>query len=115
MLMRKGGKMTGTTTSNGKPATSSGCSKCSGPLDTSGAPLWCKSCRAQYQRDYKAIREEMSESRGYASGISAMREHLSKQFERLGSGTFSGYEAAQLIRQARGPAFIDVPEDSTPV
>lgn len=73
-------------------------------LDTAGSPPWCKTCRAKYQRDYKAMRAEMSESRGFAAGVSAMRAYLAAHFERLGSGSFSGYESAHLIRQSRGPA-----------
>lgn len=79
------------------------CSKCTEPLDTAGSPPWCKACRAKYQRDYKAIRAEMTESRGYAAGVSAMREHLAKRFEHLGAGSFSGAEVAYLVRQSKGP------------
>lgn len=92
------------------PAPSEGqestCSRCTKTLDTAGSPPWCKACRAKYQRDYKALRDEMKESRGFAAGVSAMRAHLAGQFERLGSGTFSGYESAGLIRQAKGPADV---------
>jgi tRNA(Ile2) C34 agmatinyltransferase TiaS len=82
------------------------CSRCTGLLDTDGSPPWCKKCRAKYQRDYKALRAEMTESRGYAAGISAMRDHLAKAFYSLGPGAFTGYEAAALIRQAKGPVSV---------
>jgi hypothetical protein len=45
----------------------------------------------------------MSESRGYAAGITAMRSYLADQFNRLGSGAFTGHEISKLIQQAKGP------------
>ncbi len=79
------------------------CSKCAGALDTTGSPRWCKSCRAAYHREYKELKEGMSETRGFSAGISAMRDCMATEFERLGSGMFAGYEIAELIRQAPGP------------
>lgn len=83
------------------------CSKCGSAIDTTGYPVWCKACRAKYQKDYKAARAEMTESRGYAAGIAAMRAHLAGHFDRLGSGAFTGFEIAGLIRQSKGPKLAD--------
>jgi hypothetical protein len=95
-----------TTTSAADTPTPATCSKCDGALDTEGYPKWCKACRAKHRREYESTRKEMSESRGYAAGVSAMRLHLAGHFERLGAGSFAGYEIAALIRQARGPADV---------
>lgn len=96
-----------TTPSTPDAQTPATCTKCTGPLDTEGYPKWCKACRAKHRREYEATKKEMSETRGYAAGVSAMKGHLAGHFERLGSGSFSGYEVAALIRQSKGPA--DVP------
>lgn len=94
-----------------EPAAGPLCSRCTEPLDTTGSPTWCKSCRANYQREYKALRAEMTESRGYAAGVSAMRAYLAAQFAKLGSGGFTASEVAALIRQSQGP---DADSRSTP-
>lgn len=75
------------------------CSKCEDALDTTGYPKWCKGCRAKYKRDYDKTKENLT----FGEGISAMRELLVGEFDKLGSGSFSGYEIAQLISQAPGP------------
>jgi len=81
------------------------CAKCGNPCDPGASPRWCKPCRAKYQREYERTRKEMTESRGYAAGVSAMRHYLADQFSvRYGStGYFNGYEIADIIRAARGP------------
>jgi hypothetical protein len=81
------------------------CSRCNGDLDTTGYPLWCKSCRAAHKREYEATKKEMQESRGFAAGQNAMRHYLAQQFDRYGSqGSFTGMEIARIILQSRGPA-----------
>ncbi len=81
---------------------------CGKPLDTSGSPPWCKACRAKYQRDYQSLRKEMSESRGYAAGVSAFRDHIVKKFEAIGtSANFTGSVAAQWVRGEQ----ISMPQD----
>lgn len=75
------------------------CSKCEEPLDTTGYPKWCKSCRAKHRREYEEVRKKLT----FGEGIAAMRELMADEFDRLGSGKFSGYECADLIRQAPGP------------
>lgn len=80
------------------------CSKCTKPLDTTGYPRWCLACRAKYKREYESARKEMTESRGFAAGISAMREYLAQNFRKYGSaGAFTGYEIAETIMRAKGP------------
>jgi len=75
------------------------CARCEKPLDTNGSPHWCKACRAKYQREYQLLRVEMSETRGYAAGVSAMREHIVRKFEAIGTtATFNGSVAAQWVR-----------------
>ncbi len=83
-----------------------GSEKCGKPLDTEGSPRWCKACRAQYQREYKDIVKEMTESRGFAAGMSAMRDYLAHNFDTLygTQGSFTGAQIAHLIRTVRGPA-----------
>lgn len=80
------------------------CSKCSGELDTTGYPKWCKACRASNKRDYEATKKEMAESRGFAAGVSAMRTYLAENFQQYGSsGSFTGMEIAATIMQVKGP------------
>jgi hypothetical protein len=79
------------------------CSRCEGALDTTGAPAWCKKCRAAYQREYKRLVKDMSESRGFSAGVSALRDALVRQFAASG-GTFTGPMAANWIRHFRLPA-----------
>jgi len=75
------------------------CSKCERDLDASGFPRWCKVCRAKYQREWCALRKEMSETRGFAAGVSAFREHLLKKFSAIpASYMFSGPVAAEWVR-----------------
>jgi len=79
------------------------CSKCGQDLDTEGYPLFCKSCRAKYQREYQQQRKQLVESRGYSAGITAMKFYLAGRFAALGSGSFTGNEVAHLIMQSKGP------------
>lgn len=85
------------------------CSKCGKPRDTTGYPLWCLSCRAKNKREYEATKKEMSETRGYATGITAMRYYLAEQFRRYGSaGSFTGNEIAETIMRVKGPPNAEV-------
>jgi len=77
---------------------------CSNPLDTTGYPKWCKVCRAAYKREERTLMEHRLKGRGFAAGVKEMREYLAAQFERMGSGAFTGYEIAEMIRRAPGPA-----------
>ncbi len=78
--------------------------RCNNPLDTTGYPLWCKACRATNKRETEATKKEMTESRGYAAGVSAMRDYLAMKFGEYGAqGGFSGTEIAHYIRQSKGP------------
>lgn len=74
--------------------------ECGKPLDTSGYPLWCKACRAAHRRGYESTRDEMSETRGFAAGASAMQAALAAQFQASG-GMFNGPTAAGWVRKFR--------------
>jgi hypothetical protein len=81
------------------------CSRCQAVLDTTGYPLWCKKCRAANKREYEATRKEMSESRGFRSGVAAAKGFLASEFRRaIGPALISGTEAAQLVEICRGPS-----------
>jgi len=50
----------------------------------------------------------MSETRGYAAGVSAFREHIVKKFEAIGTtATFNGSVAAKWVRGEQ----ISLPQD----
>jgi hypothetical protein len=76
---------------------------CSNPLDTTGTPKWCKRCRADYQKEHRALEMDRKERQGYIKGAKKMREILAAEFAKLGIGTFSGDEVAELIQRAPGP------------
>jgi hypothetical protein len=85
-------------------AVDSSCSKCEKPLDTDGFPHWCKSCRARYKREYEALRKDMAETRGYAAGVSAMREFVASNFAAYAlPRMFSGAEIAHIVRTCSEP------------
>jgi gentisate 1,2-dioxygenase len=86
---------------------SDACSKCAGPLDTSGYPLWCRKCRAAHKREYETVRKDLLESKGFVAGREAMRDVLAREFDAQGSGKFTGTEAARLILNAPGPTVGD--------
>jgi hypothetical protein len=80
------------------------CAKCGESCEPGSSRGWCKGCNAAYQREYERTKKEMTESRGYAAGVSAMRDYLIKNFDKYGSaGMFSGYEIADIIRRVKGP------------
>lgn len=79
------------------------CTKCEAPRDTTGYPLWCTKCRTKHKREYEATKREMTESRGYATGVTAMRRYLAERFRQYGSGSFTGYEIAATILNVKGP------------
>lgn len=76
--------------------------ECGKPLDTTNYPLWCKACRAAHRRGYESTRDEMSETRGFAAGASAMQAALAAQFQASG-GMFNGPTAAGWVRKFRLP------------
>ncbi len=79
------------------------CSKCEKALDTEGYPKWCKACRAKYRREYEATKEEMTETRGYAAGCSAMRDFMAGYFQQFGNVKLSGFEVSVMARKAGLP------------
>jgi hypothetical protein len=80
------------------------CAKCGNSCEPGSSRGWCKPCNAEYQRGYEKTKKEMTESRGYAAGVSAMRDYLIKNFAQYGSsGHFTGYEIADIIHRVKGP------------
>lgn len=77
--------------------------RCSNVLDTEGYPKWCKACRKTYRAAYDDMQLSRKERAGFAAGVRQTKEILAAEFDRLGSGNFSGYEIAALILQAPGP------------
>jgi hypothetical protein len=45
----------------------------------------------------------MTESRGYATGVTAMRHYLAANFRQYGSAGFTGIEIADTIMRVKGP------------
>jgi len=74
------------------------CSKCEGVLDTTAYPRWCRKCRAEHKREYERTKKEMSETRGFAAGASAMQAALAARVSSLGNGKFSGLQLSRWIR-----------------
>lgn len=78
------------------------CSKCGDNAATAkGTPRWCANCKAVYQREYRALKEGRAGKRGFAEGVTAMREHLAIRF--TGKGIYTSAEVARLIREMPGP------------
>ena len=72
---------------------------CESSLDTAGSPQWCKSCRAKYQREYQALRKEMSEGRGFAAGVAAFRAHIVGKFLAIPSSSrIDSHAAAAWVK-----------------
>ena len=81
------------------------CSKCEKDLDTTGFPKWCKKCRKSYNDEYKSLQKQMSETRGFAAGVSAAKHFIANEFDcSIRGATINGHEAARLVRACKGPA-----------
>lgn len=76
---------------------------CGKALDTTGYPLWCKACRSKHRNGYNATVKEMSETRGFATGITAMREHIAVELAKRGPGMYSAVELLRWVRTCKGP------------
>lgn len=79
------------------------CTKCGATRDREGYPKWCKACHKAYKDEREDLILAREEKKGFAAGVRQTKETLAAEFERLGSGSFDGYEIAGLIRQAPGP------------
>ena len=79
------------------------CSRCEKDLDTTGYPKWCKACQAAYRREYRSLQGEMAETRGFAAGVSAMRDHLTNRFSRAPLASFTGAALVDWLRKEPGP------------
>lgn len=87
----------------GTAAETATCTKDDCKEPRSGEKPWCKKHLAEYQRTYNATKEGKAEAHGYAAGVTAFRLLLSSRFQRLGSGGFTGYEVAEIVRNAQAP------------
>lgn len=85
------------------------CSKCGERprADATSTNPWCLECKAEYQREYVAKLKKQNAEQAFARGVAGMKKVLAAEFDRLGSGSFDGYEIAALIRNAPGPKFDD--------
>ncbi len=68
---------------------------------------WCSDCKAEAQSRYMASRDGMFQAKGFAQGVSALREALASEFARLGTGYFRGDECAALVRTAAAPVYVE--------
>lgn len=75
------------------------CSKegCESPR--SGKKPWCKEHLAEYQRNYQGTIVDMSERRGFARGVIAMRDAVIARFEGLKAARLDGPTAAEIVKQ----------------
>jgi hypothetical protein len=85
------------------------CTRCGGQRTTSGYPLWCHACQAKRKREYEATKKEMSETRGFAAGVTAMRHYLAGHFRQYGPAGFTGTEIAATIMTVKGPGTVSQP------
>lgn len=85
------------------------CSRCgqNPRVDADSTNPWCTDCKTKYQREYEQTRQAMKERRGYQLGVTAMRELLAREFDRLGFASFNALEVRDLILQAPGPKLPD--------
>ncbi len=82
------------------------CSKCDGildTLDTKAKDLWCRKCRAEYQREYQDRRYEEAKAEGFDAGVKACQLYLLQQFSKYPIGMFSGMDIINYIRRAEMP------------
>jgi hypothetical protein len=76
---------------------------CTNPRAAAG--YWCKPCRAKYQQQYTAVQKQMTETRGFAAGVTAAKHFIANEFDcSIRGATINGHEAARLVRDCRGPA-----------
>lgn len=83
--------------------------ECPNILDTTGYPKWCSACRNQYQKDYRALAAQMTETRGFAAGVTAMRWAVAQYFVAFGKAVFSASEVAEMVRKLPGPGDVKAP------
>src|SRR6266852_6275121 len=86
------------------------CSKCGSNPRANGKEStnpWCKDCLAKYQKEYKEMLVKRNSEQAFARGVAAMRKLLMVEFERLGSGAFTGYEISVMIGNVDRPTSPD--------
>lgn len=85
------------------PETIPSCTRCGKEDAAPGLPKWCKTCRAEYQRNYQGTVKTMAKKQGFHEGVKAMRDTIVEEFDRLRIGNFTGEEIAKLVQQMPGP------------
>ena len=79
------------------------CSRCNKNPRAHGHD-WCKSCKAEAERNYR----DSAEKRAYLRGKEEMRRALAAAFLQIGgAGGFSQVEISNMIMQAPGPQWSD--------
>jgi hypothetical protein len=84
------------------------CSKCK--EQPAGTQVWCKSCRAKYQREYREQEAEMLGARNWIAGANAIRAAMATQLDRAGNAVYQGNSIARWIREFEVPEYPKVPK-----
>ena len=84
------------------------CTKCNENPATNGHQ-WCKSCKAEYQREYTETQKEMLAAKAWADGAQAMKHLLVTAFLKLSLVPIRGGEAARYIAEATPPRYGEQP------
>ena len=74
------------------------CGKC-GDRRAAKGQAWCKSCFAEYRRDYRKTAESRAVRRARKDGFEAFRLLVVAAFEQIGSHEIDGWRAAQIARE----------------
>ncbi len=80
------------------------CSLCDAQLDTTGYPLWCKSCRTLRKRALKEAHAQMATGKGFAAGAEQMRaSQIAKLDEMASWATLEVRDVITWIREFPAP------------
>jgi len=80
------------------------CSRCESDLDTDGYPLWCKACRAKYNREYRDLQRQMGDGRGFLAGVEAFRRAaLEKLAAMPPGGMLRVFETSRWLQDLPAP------------
>jgi hypothetical protein len=79
------------------------CGKCGAAANLKDGSGYCRPCNAEYQRNYKGVKETQARGAGYAEGVEAFRRFLIERFQGYKIQRFSGPEIAGIIGTTPGP------------
>ena len=65
----------------------------------------CQECQTAAKRRFEMSKEQHTSGRAWHEGVTAMAEHLAKNFEPYKIQKFSGPEIADIIRRCERPKF----------